>query len=513
MAAFVAVGLGLTLLLFLTTLLGPVFVTRSAAMFNVSVDTTVLTLFFFLFCTLYNLTLISVVFVHDRRRVKQEQEATDHSFSIMVPARSEELVIRRTLVKILSLDYPRELFEVMLIDDGSGDRTAEVGAELLERFSNLDILRIPALESGQGKSHALNTGFRYLLQKHRHSRDTWIVGVFDADGLPDRDMLKKASYQFRNPRVGALQSLVRMSNRHDFFLGLLQDIEFSTFARVSQFVRSIFKGAVALGGNGQFIRSTALESIVLENGQWWRREALTEDLDIGTRMLLKGWENEFLVTTAVSQQAVDSFGALYKQRTRWAWGTLQALSTYVLSGRLFKAKVGLVKKVDMTYYLFFILIPPVMLFCWVISFLSLTAVISTYNPFPSYFMITNGVSFFPLIGYGLLSTRNEDTRTDWPRLCCYCRREVAHGRKYCDQCGKLIETPHRKSQSILFLIPLMIITTAYTYHWVPCTVRAILHVLMRDKSRWVKTQRVDTRTKRINSSSIASTLPTSGALR
>jgi len=513
LAAFVAVGLGLTLLLFLVTLLGPAFVTHSAAMLNVTVDSTPLTLFFFLFCTLYNLTLISVVFVHDRRRVKEEKEATSHFFSIMVPARNEELVIQRTLNRILSLDYPRELFEVILIDDGSGDRTVEIGTGLLRRFGNLDILRIPISESGQGKSHALNVGFRYLLEKHRQSRVDWVIGVFDADGLPERDMLKKASYQFRNPRVGALQSLVRMSNRRDFFLGLLQDIEFSTFARVSQFVRSIFKGAVALGGNGQFIRSTALESIVLETGEWWRREALTEDLDIGTRMLLNGWENEFLVTTAVSQQAVDSFGALYRQRTRWAWGTLQALSTYVLSGRLFKAKVGLVKKMDMAYYLFFILIPPVMLLCWIISFLSLAAIISTYNPFPSYFMITNGVSFFPLIAYGLLNTRKEDTHNDWPRLCCYCRREVTHGRRFCDQCGRLIEIPQARTHSILFLIPLMVITTAYTYHWIPCTVRAMLHVLMRDRPKWAKTRRVDTKANHLNLPTVFSGLPASGDLR
>ena len=509
MAAFVAVGLGLTLLLFLATLLGPIFVTHSAAMLNVTVDSTLLTLFFFLFCTLYNFTMISVVFVHDRRRVKQEKEATDHFFSVMVPARNEELVIEKTLNRILSLDYPRALFEVILIDDGSSDRTAQIGTELLRKFGNLDILRIPTSESGQGKSNALNTGFRYLLQKHRRLRADWIIGVFDADGLPEGDMLKKASYQFRNPRVGALQSLVRMSNRHDFFLGLLQDIEFSTFARVSQFVRSIFKGAVALGGNGQFIRSAALESIALENGEWWRREALTEDLDIGTRMLLKGWENEFLVTTAVSQQAVNTFGALYKQRTRWAWGTLQAFSTYVLSGRLFKAKVGLVKKIDMAYYLFFILIPPVMLVCWIISFLSLAAVISTYNPFPSYFMITNGVSFFPLIAYGLLNTRREEIRNGWPRLCRDCRREVANSRRFCDYCGKSIKVPRLRMYSMPLLIPLMIITTAYTYHWIPCTVRAMVHVLMRDRPRWTKTQRVDTRANHPDLSTIVSGIRTS----
>ncbi len=457
-------GLGLALLLFIATLVAPILVVHSATMLNVAVDTTLLTLFFFVFCTLYNLTLLSVVAVHDRRRLKQEKEATDHRFSILVPAKNEEPVILGTLLEILSLNYPKDKFEVLLVDDGSTDRTPEIGARLRGEFPNLDVLRIPNSQSGQGKSSALNMGFRYLLQKHNQPEDDWIIGVFDADGVPQRDMLKKASYQFGNLKVGAAQALVRMSNRRDFFLAMLQDVEFSTFARVSQFVRSIFKGAVALGGNGQFVRSTALDSIKLENGDWWRKEALTEDLDIGTRLLLKGWENEFLVTTTVNQQAVDSFGQLYKQRTRWAWGTLQALQTYVLSGSILRAKLRLIKKIDLVYYLSFIVIPPVMLFTWIVSLLGVAAVISAYNPFPSYFMITNGVSFFPLIAYGLQKTYVEDRRS---------------GR-----------TGPSRAYSRLFFLPLMIITTAYTYHWVPCTIRAIAHVLMRDKPKWVRTQRV-----------------------
>jgi len=480
LAGFVAVGLGLTLLLFFLTLLGPILVTHAATMFNYSIDTTLLTLFFFVFCTLYNLTMLSIVAVHDRRRLKIEREATDHYFSIMVPARNEELVIGRTLRTILSSDYPKEKFEVLLIDDGSSDKTAYMAENLRTEFPNLDILKIPVEESGRGKSEALNTGYRYLLSKHGLPKDDWVIGVFDADGLPQADMLKKNSFQFRNSRIGASQSLVRMSNRHDFFLALLQDVEFSTFARVSQFVRSIFKGAVALGGNGQFIRTTALDSITLENGEWWRREALTEDLDIGTRLLLKGWENEFLITTTVNQQAVDSFGALYKQRTRWAWGTIQALQTYVLSGVIFRSKLELIKKVDVAYYLSFVVIPPVMLFCWIISLLGVAAVISTYNPFPAYFMITNGVSFFPLIGYGLYRTYSED------------------------------RTSGRNQHSLLysrwFFIPLMIVTTAYTYHWVPCTIRAIIHALRRDRPRWVKTQRVVERAQTAEVSPIATTM-------
>lgn len=464
MAGFVAVGLGLALILFFLTLLGPILITHAATSTGSVIDTTLLTIFFFVFCTLYNLTLISVVAVHDRRRLKVEKESTDHYFSIMVPARNEQSVIEKTLRKILTLDYPKQLFEVLLVDDGSKDHTRDIAANLQKEFPNLDILTIPREESGRGKSQALNTAYKYLLQKGPRTGGDWIVGVFDADGRPKEDMLKKASYQFTKPEVGAVQTLVRIGNRHDHFLGLLQEVEFSTFARVTQFVRCIFKGAVALGGNGQFIRSTALDSITLENGEWWKRGALTEDLDIGTRLLLKGWENEFLSTTHVEQQGVDSFGALYKQRTRWAWGTYQALQTYVLTGSILTSKVKLIKKVDIAYYISFIIIPPVMLVTWVISLLGVAALVTTYNPFPMYFMIANGVSFFPLMTYGLMMSIKTD-------------RENGESRR----------SPWMSKK---MFVPLLIVTSAYTYHWIPCCLRALIHVLKRDKPKWVQTERV-----------------------
>ncbi|NIP66757.1 glycosyltransferase [Candidatus Bathyarchaeota archaeon] len=451
MAGFVSVGLGILLFWFLITLLGPILLTPVASYANITIDTTLLTLYFILFAAVYNLILLTIMAIKDKETLRSEGEAEDHLFSIMIPARNEESVIENTVNRIMEVEYPEERIEVLVINDGSKDGTRKILERLSRQYHNFGFLEIPPEESGRGKSAALNRGFNFLTQNSPfRTHDDWIVGVFDADGVPDSDILRKASYQFRNSQVGAIQATVRMLNRSEGILQKLQDIEFVTFARISQFVRNIFKGAVALGGNGQFIRARVLKSIALASGQYWRPDALAEDLDLGTRVLLKGWDNGFLLTSAVYQQAVDGFGALYKQRTRWGWGTLQSFTKYVLSFAVFRENISLAKKIDLGYYMFFCLIPPLMLLSWIITFLNLASIISTHSPFPSTFMIAIATSFFPLIGYGLWTVRED-----------------------------------YKPSSI---IPLIFLTTAYTYHWVPCMLRAIIHTVLRDKPKWAKTK-------------------------
>jgi cellulose synthase/poly-beta-1,6-N-acetylglucosamine synthase-like glycosyltransferase len=111
---------------------------------------------------------------------------------------------------------------------------------------------------------------------------------------------------------------VRMHNADAGVLARLQDFEFVTFTEIFQRGRQRF-GSVGLGGNGQFTRFSALKS--LGNDPW--TDCLTEDLDLGLRLLALGWENAFCPTSHVSQQAVNKFRRLLTQRSRWFQGHLQ----------------------------------------------------------------------------------------------------------------------------------------------------------------------------------------------
>ncbi len=415
------------------------------------IDTTFMTLYFLMACTLYNVLTLSVVGLGNL----EDGEDVAHFFSIIVPARNEESVMRETLRRIFALDYPSELLEVIVINDGSTDSTESLVIDEQKSHPNLKLINVSQARAGHGKGSALNRGFGDFLLTWRgleiEPRHRWIIGVFDSDAIPDPNMLKKVSFQFRNPRVGGVQTLVRISNRKKSFLAKLQDMEFLAFARLLQFSRTVFGGSVALGGTGQFIRATALDTAALtESEEYWNRDSLTEDLDIGIRLMTNKWENHYVESTAVNQEGVESFSSLIRQRTRWSWGALQALCIHILGFRVWRANISLRKKLDTSVYLINIIVPFLVLFCWVFSALSLLGAVRISNIFPWVLTLANGFSFMPLYFVGLWKEK-----ADYPAW---------------------------------KIVPLSLIGAIYTYHWIPCITIATVKMVTK-KPVWNKTPR------------------------
>lgn len=416
-----------------------------------AIDTTFLTLYFLIACTLYNILILFTVGLGNL----EDGDDVAHFFSIIIPARNEELVLKETLQRVFAFDYPSELFEVVVINDGSTDNTESLVKDAQKSHPNLKLINVCPVQAGRGKGYALNRVFGNFLLTWRgleiEPRHRWIIGVFDSDAIPEPNMLKKVSFEFRNPRVGGVQTLVRVSNRKKSFLAKLQDMEFLAFGRLLQFSRTIFGGSVALGGTGQFIRATALDTATLkESEEYWNNDSLTEDLDIGIRLMANKWENRYVESTAVNQEGVENFSSLIHQRTRWAWGALQALCTYILSFRIWRADISLRKKLDASVYLINIIVPYLVIFCWVLTGLSLLGIVRLSNAFPWIFVLANGFSFLPLYFYGLWKER-----IDYP---------------------------------VWQIVPLSLIGAVYTYHWLPCISIAAVKMATQ-KPVWKKTPR------------------------
>jgi cellulose synthase/poly-beta-1,6-N-acetylglucosamine synthase-like glycosyltransferase len=136
--------------------------------------------------------------------------------------------------------------------------------------------------------------------------------------------------------------LVRIRNR-SHLLSRFQDYEFLVFSSLTQTAREKL-GSVGLGGNGQFTRLSAL--IGLGATPW--SDCLTEDLDLGVRLAIAGWDNRFCGETYVDQQGLTSLPRLLRQRTRWAHGHFQC---WKLIPKVIASSLPTVTVLDLCYYL------------------------------------------------------------------------------------------------------------------------------------------------------------------
>ena len=255
------------------------------------------------------------LFALSRRRRRPRFDGPDLRFVFVVPALNEGRVIGATVRHLLG--FPGHA--VIVVDDASEDDTA---AEILAIDDpRVVLLRRQLPDARLGKGEALNAAFQWLRSSPLgDSPDRVIVCVADADGRLHASALHEAAVCFAAPQVGAAQVSVRIRNRNTNYWTRMQHFEFVAFTALYQGGRQ-HTGAVGLGGNGQFVRLSALQS--LGTAPW--SSCLTEDMDLGIRLLLAGWTNRYISTSWVSQQAVPDFPRLLRQRTRWFQGALQCL--------------------------------------------------------------------------------------------------------------------------------------------------------------------------------------------
>ncbi len=264
--------------------------------------------------------------------------ADDFNWVFLVPALNEEITIADSVRRLLGLDLAHR--QVVVIDDGSEDRTAAILTALCH--PDLRVLSRHPPRAREGKAAALNDAYSSL--SGVADRERTIVAIVDADGRLHNDAPRYVASHFKDPGVAGVQSLVRVYNRHSL-LTWLQDVEFSVYGYLFQAGRDDW-GTAGMGGNGQFNRLSALDDVVERNGPW--RDRLTEDQDLGLRLVAQGWKGRQELRATVDQQGLASVRALFRQRTRWSQGNLQAMS---LSGSIARAPVSAAARGELLLYL------------------------------------------------------------------------------------------------------------------------------------------------------------------
>jgi 1,2-diacylglycerol 3-beta-glucosyltransferase len=381
---------------------------------------------------------------------------------VLVPARNEELVLHGTLSSLVALEYGGE-HRVLVVDDASTDGTASIATAWEARDPRIRTSRRVPPEAGQGKSEVLNHAYR-LVSDWMTAGDPWLDGrtagdivlvIVDADGRLDPHALETVAPYFGAPEVGSVQIGVRIANARRSALARMQDIEFVGFSWLVQIARD-WIGSSGLGGNGQFTRLSALAELGREP---WRRGALTEDLDLGLRLVERGWRTRFCHLAHVDQQGLTTWRPLLRQRTRWIQGHYQCWRH--LGPLAASRRVPIAARLDLMLYLVLVVTVILVSYTVAIGVLGMVGVVEVTNDFllwvpygaPRRFA-SLVLSVLPVVIFLGTYQRHSGHPFRWHQL---------------------------PAAALAF--------TAYGYVWFFVSVRALVRMAMRRNS-WVKTPRV-----------------------
>lgn len=292
----------------------------------------------FIMLAIFTYTMFSnVAYKIKTRKLKKHPQVVNETYkpfvSIMIPAHNEDTVIAESIENILQLDYDN--FEIIAIDDRSDDNTANVMKDLEKKYDNVKAFIRPK-GAFPGKSAVLNDALPLAKGE--------AILVFDADARVESDFLKKLIPNLEPKDVGAVQARKVIRNKDVNLLTRCQNNEM-TLDTHFQVGRDSVKGAVELRGNGELIKREALDDI-----HGWNNYTITDDLDMSTRLHIKGWDIRFCKDAIVYEEGVIYLGALYRQRRRWLEGTIRRYLEY--AGDILTSKdMSLRTSLDLIAYL------------------------------------------------------------------------------------------------------------------------------------------------------------------
>jgi biofilm PGA synthesis N-glycosyltransferase PgaC len=230
--------------------------------------------------------------------------------SVLIPAFNEEAPIATCVRAALAVDYPE--LELLVLDDGSTDRTADVARDAGGGDPRLVVIRDPV---NRGKAEQLNEGLR----RARNG----LVAIADADTHLTAPALKLLVGRIlRSSRVGAVAGAPHVTNRNRFICAL-QVLEAESIIGLIRRTQALSGSVGTVAGVLGLFRREA----VLEVGGWDGRMA-TEDIDLSWRLLLAGWDTAYEPRALVGMQVPATVAALWQQRKRWARGQGEVLHTH-----------------------------------------------------------------------------------------------------------------------------------------------------------------------------------------
>ena len=253
--------------------------------------------------------IIIILAVIQRRRDSPASEVMSAPVSVLIAAYNEAKVIAGTIKSVLDTSYPGGL-ELIVVDDGSIDETTAIIAGIASQDKRVRLIRQP----NQGKATSLNTAINA-------STHEFIV-TLDADTHFQENTIGRLLAQFKDPQVGAVSGHAKVGNTGNW-LARFQGLEYTCGFNLDRRAYDLWDCITVVPGA---VSAFSRKAITTVGGI--STDTLAEDTDLTLALHRAGYRVRYASGAVAWTEAPETVSSLVRQRTRWAFGTLQCLWKY-----------------------------------------------------------------------------------------------------------------------------------------------------------------------------------------
>lgn len=284
---------------------------------DISSALTALYLVILLALAVYGFHRSSLVFLYYRHRDKAPKAPGRYSempaVTVQLPLYNEMYVVERLLDSVAAISYPRDRLQIQVLDD-STDETQDIClrkiAELKVSQPDLDIEYVHRTDRTGFKAGALENGLRTAKGE--------LVLIFDADFVPNADILERTVHHFLDPKVAVVQCRWEHINR---------DFSALTEAQALMLNGHFVMEHAGRNRSGRFFNFNGTAGVwrraAIVDAGGWQHDTLTEDMDLSYRAQLRGWRFVYLPEIEAPAELPVEMSAFKAQQFRWAKGSIQ----------------------------------------------------------------------------------------------------------------------------------------------------------------------------------------------
>ncbi len=253
------------------------------------------------FISLYIVVLLLIIILGSKNNIVKLKLLKNYpKVCIIVPCFNEEKTVAKTIYSLLNLDYPKDKLEIIIVDDGSTDKTYEQAEKLLKHSQ----VRLFRKENG-GKWTALNYGLKKTKAK--------FIGCLDSDSFVAPQALKLIMAHFVNNEIMVVTPSIKV-HRPQSILERVQRVEYISGIFLRKGL-TFLDSLTVTPGPFSIYRKKVFEKLgPFRNGHH------AEDMEMGMRIQSQNYRIANAPEACVYTVSPSSFWALYRQRQRWYSG-------------------------------------------------------------------------------------------------------------------------------------------------------------------------------------------------